>query len=309
MRRYLKEFLSDRRVIEVPRLKWWPILNLHHPHRAPGRKGKDYDKIWNRERNEGPLKTITRAAGREARPPPARTQRIVVDWAMRYANPAVAERLAALQAQGCDRILLVPLYPQYAARHHRHRLRPGVPRPDGDALAARGARRCRPTTRSRPTSRRSLPRFASTSPTLDFEPEALIASFHGMPQKYLEQRRPLSLPVPEDVAARAREAGLARRRAGTRRSSRSSATIPGCSPTPSTPWSASPSRASSAWHRLRPASPPTAWRRWRSSTWRTGPGFLENGGEQFAYIPCLNDSRLGVRVIESVVRRELAGWV
>ena len=68
MRRYLKEFLSDRRVIEVPRWKWWPILNLIILTVRPGRKGKDYAKIWNKERNEGPLKTITRVAGREAWP-------------------------------------------------------------------------------------------------------------------------------------------------------------------------------------------------------------------------------------------------
>src|SRR5262245_24985389 len=114
MRRYLKEFLSDRRVIEEPRLKWWLILNLIILTVRPGRKGKDYDKIWNRERNESPLKTVTRDQAERLAAALA-DERIVVDWAMRYGNPSVAERLAWLQAQGCDRILLVPLYPQYAA--------------------------------------------------------------------------------------------------------------------------------------------------------------------------------------------------
>ena len=113
MRRYLKEFLSDRRVIEVPRLIWWPILNLVILTSRPGRKGRDYDKIWNRERNEGPLKTITRAQS-ETLGAALAGERILVDWAMRYANPTVASRIAALKEQGCDRILLVPLYPQYA---------------------------------------------------------------------------------------------------------------------------------------------------------------------------------------------------
>src|SRR3989337_457178 len=67
MRRYLKEFLSDRRVIEVPRWKWWPILNLIILTARPGRKGKDYAAIWNTERNEGPLKTITRAQAEKLR--------------------------------------------------------------------------------------------------------------------------------------------------------------------------------------------------------------------------------------------------
>ena len=122
MRRYLDEFLSDRRVIETPRWLWWPILNLAILTRRPGAKGRDYDAIWNKERDEGPLKTFTAAQseklGRAARG--ARQARpIVVDWAMRYGKPSIAERLAALQAAGCDRILLVPLYPQYCAATRR----------------------------------------------------------------------------------------------------------------------------------------------------------------------------------------------
>ena len=116
MRRYLKEFLSDRRVIEVPRLLWWPILNLISLTVRPSRKGKDYDTIWNKERNESPLKTITRAQSEKlAERLKSVDDRIVVDWGMRYGNPSIASRMLALQEQGCDRVLLVPLYPQYAA--------------------------------------------------------------------------------------------------------------------------------------------------------------------------------------------------
>ena len=91
MRRYLKEFLSDQRVIEVPRWKWWPILNLIILTVRPGRKGKDYATIWNNERNEGPLKTITRSQAEKLRAALADEQRIVVDWAMRYANPTTEQ--------------------------------------------------------------------------------------------------------------------------------------------------------------------------------------------------------------------------
>lgn len=84
MRRYLKEFLSDRRVIETSRLIWWPVLNFIVLSTRPGRKGRDYDTIWNRERNEGPLKTITRAQAEKlaARLAPATAQagsRVIVD--------------------------------------------------------------------------------------------------------------------------------------------------------------------------------------------------------------------------------------
>src|SRR5262245_40856496 len=111
VRRYLKEFLSDRRVIEENRLKWWLVLNLIILSVRPGRKGRDYDKIWNRELNESPLMTITRAqAGKLAATLAPTSPAVIVDWAMRYGNPSIASRLAVLQGHGCDRILLVPLH-------------------------------------------------------------------------------------------------------------------------------------------------------------------------------------------------------
>src|ERR1700741_3106854 len=116
MRRYLKEFLSDRRVIEENRLKWWLVLNLIILTVRPGRKGRDYDKIWNRERDESPLKTITRAQSDKLDEMFEKiAKRVRVDWAMRYGNPSIRSRLEALSAQDCERILIVPLYPQYAA--------------------------------------------------------------------------------------------------------------------------------------------------------------------------------------------------
>ena len=109
MRRYLKEFLSDRRVIETPRLLWWPILNLIILSRRPQVKGRDYAAIWNNERNEGPLKTFTRASADKLGPALRASgfdpgQRCLIDWAMRYGSPAMGERLQAMQEQGCDRI-------------------------------------------------------------------------------------------------------------------------------------------------------------------------------------------------------------
>ena len=114
VRRYLKEFLSDRRVIEENRLKWWLVLNLIILTVRPGRKGRDYEKIWNKERNESPLKTITRSQSDKLDEIFDKVdKRIRVDWAMRYGNPSIASRLEALVAQNCERILVVPLYPQY----------------------------------------------------------------------------------------------------------------------------------------------------------------------------------------------------
>ena len=116
VRRYLKEFLSDPRVIEKTGWLWRFVLNWLILPLRPRRKARDYAKIWNSERNESPLKTITRSqAEKLAAIIEPLGKHIVVDWAMRYGNPSIASRLEALVARGCERILVMPLYPQYAA--------------------------------------------------------------------------------------------------------------------------------------------------------------------------------------------------
>ena len=309
MRRYLKEFLSDPRVIEVPRWKWWPILNLIILTVRPGRKGRDYAKIWNNERNEGPLKTITRAQA-EKLGAALGDERIVVDWAMRYANPSTAEPASrSCKAQGCDRILLVPLYPQYAGGHDGHGLRRGLPRADAHALAAGGAGGAALLRRSRLHRRARRPRSAPTSPRLDFEPEALIASFHGMPQTYLESGDPYHCQCQKTsrlLRETARLAGRAlahhlpvalRQRAVAAALHHRDGGAAGASP------------ASSAWRSSPPASPPTAWRRWRSSTWRTAPSSWPTAARGSPTSPASTTATPGMRVIEHIVRRELMGWI
>src|SRR6188508_44120 len=185
MRRYLKEFLSDRRVIEENRLKWWLVLNLIILSVRPGRKGRDYDKIWNRERDESPLRTITRAqAEKLSRMLEPVDGRITVDWAMRYGNPSIASRLDALQKGGCDRILVVPLYPQYAAAT--------------TATVADKAFDVLKTMRWQPAVRIAPPwhddpvyieaeaaSLEAELARLPFKPEVILASFHGVPKDYL----------------------------------------------------------------------------------------------------------------------------
>ena len=115
MRRYLREFLSDKRVIEWPRAAWYPILYGIVLNTRPKKSGHAYEQIWNHERNESPLRTFTRAQGEKLAIRMAEETEVVVDWAMRYGQPSIAERMDALIEQGCDRILCFPLYPQYAA--------------------------------------------------------------------------------------------------------------------------------------------------------------------------------------------------
>jgi ferrochelatase len=306
MRRYLQEFLSDRRVIEEPRLKWWPILHLIILTVRPHRKGRDYDKIWNRERGEGPLKTITREQADRLQAALA-DDRIVVDWAMRYANPAIAPRIAHLQAQGCDRILLVPLYPQYAAATTATAC--------DQAFRALMALRWQPAIRVAPAYFDEPIYIDAVAASmrdhlakLDFAPEALIVSFHGMPVKYAEQGDPYPGQCQETSRLVREKLGWPAERWHTTFQSRFG----------SDPW-------------LEPYTIETVERLAKSGTRRlamVSPGFaadcletleeldmenrrafLDSGGEQFAYIPCLNAGPLGMGVIEHIVRRELAGWI
>src|SRR5258708_28903665 len=115
VRVYLKEFLSEPRVIEDQGLIWKLVLNGIILGTRPARKARDYQKIWNTEKDESPIKTITRAQADKLAAAIADQDHVVVDWAMRYGNPSIASRIEALTAQGCDRLLVAALYPQYSA--------------------------------------------------------------------------------------------------------------------------------------------------------------------------------------------------
>src|SRR5205807_5484310 len=190
VRRYLREFLADKRVVEEEGLLWKIVLNGFILRFRPRRKGKDYDKIWNRERNESPLKTITRSqAEKLASILEPLGKHVVVDWAMRYGNPSIASRLAGLAEKGCDRILVVPLYPQYAAAT--------------TATVCDEVFRFLMKLRRQPSLRVAPPYYsdpvyieaiASTLETelrrLPVQPDVILASFHGMPKEYVDKGDP-----------------------------------------------------------------------------------------------------------------------
>src|SRR5579872_5473600 len=189
MRRYLKEFLSDPRVIEENRIKWWLILNLIILTVRPGRKGRDYEKIWNRERNESILKTITRGQAEKLATSFAGDARVLVDWAMRYGNPPIPARLDAMRRAGCDRILIVPLYPQYAAATSATVC--------DKAFEALAQMRWQPAVRVAPPYYDDPVYIEALAESLEaalaklpFKPEKILASFHGMPQDYARKGDP-----------------------------------------------------------------------------------------------------------------------
>ena len=307
MRRYLKEFLSDPRVIEENRVKWWLILNLIVLTFRPGRKGRDYDKIWNRERNESPLKTVTRSQAEKLGRAMSGDPRVLVDWAMRYGNPSIPSRLEAMQHAGCDRILVIPLYPQYAAATTAT-----VCDKVFDTLARM---RWQPSVRIAPPwfdDRVYIDALAASMQNalaeLPFTPDVVIASFHGMPEDYLRNGDPYYCQC-------AKTARLLREK--LRRDE-------------TTLMMTFQSRFGPAeW--LKPYTDETVRALAKKGVKNIAvvtPGFtsdcletleeiaMENahifkaaGGKNFAFIPCLNDSDDGMSVIRRVAVRELSGWI
>ncbi len=307
MRRYLKEFLSDRRVIEVPRLIWWPLLNGIILTTRPGRKGRDYDTIWNKQRNEGPLKTITRGQAEQLAAALSGHGNVIVDWAMRYANPTTESRIQALQSAGCERILLVPLYPHYAAATTATAC--------DQAFRALMKLRWQPAVRVAPQYCDDPVYIGAIAQSiadhvkgLAWKPDALIATFHGMPEKYLQKGDPYHCQC-------LKTSRLVRERLGW----------------PQDTWLTTfQSRfGNDPW--LQPYTDQTVERLAKSGVKKlvmVAPGFsadcletleeldvenreifMAHGGKDFSYVPALNDSPLGMRVIEAIVRRELSGWI
>jgi len=307
VRVYLKEFLSDPRVIEDQGLVWKLILNGIILRVRPARKARDYLKIWNVEKNESPLKTITRSQAEKLTAAIADRGRLVVDWAMRYGNPSIGERIAALAAQGCNRLLVVPLYPQYSAATSAtvcdevFRVLAG--------MRAQPILRVTPPYHIEPDYIEALAVSINTHLAgLPFQPEVIVASFHGMPKDYVEKGDPYQTHCVATTDALRKRLGLDADRLILTFQSRF---------------------GNAEW--LQPYTDKTVERLAKEGVRRIAvvtPGFsadcletLEeiaqenaeifrhNGGEQFSAIPCLNDSDGGMNVIRTLVLRELQGWI
>jgi protoporphyrin/coproporphyrin ferrochelatase len=308
VRRYLKEFLSDRRVIEENRLKWWLVLNLIILTVRPGRKGRDYDKIWNKERNESPLKTITRSqSDRLDEMMDKLDKRIRVDWAMRYGNPSIASRLEALVAQNCDRILIVPLYPQYAA--------------PTTATVCDEVFRVLTRMRFQPTIRIAAPYFAESAyidalaasinaalAKLAYKPDAIIASFHGMPEDYVAKGDPYMQQCTETTVLLRKKLKLDDERLIMTFQSRFG-TAEWIKPYTDATVKSLAERGMKNIAVVTPGFSADCLETLEEIAMENADIFRQAGGENFATIPCLNDTPGGMAVIRDVVARELKGWI
>jgi len=308
VRRYLKEFLTDPRVIENQGPLWRLVLNSVILRIRPRRKARDYAKIWNHERNESPLKTITRAqAEKLGHALAALEPRLVADWAMRYGNPSIASRLGELAAQGCERILVIPLYPQYCA---------ATTATVGDEVfRVLAGMRYQPALRIAPPYYNDpayIDALASSTSAalagLGFEPDVILASFHGIPKAFVDNGDPYYAQCIETMRLLREKLKLDEAKLLLTFQSRF---------------------GRAKW--LEPATDRTVKKLARSGVKSVAvitPGFsadcletleeiaVENahifkkqGGQNFAAIPCLNDSAPGMQVVSQLALRELKGWV
>jgi ferrochelatase len=307
IRRYLKEFLSDPRVIEGNRLKWWLILNLIILTVRPSRKGRDYDKIWNRKLNESPLKTITRAQSDKLATMLRADKRILMDWAMRYGNPSIPSRLAAMQAAGCDRILVAPLYPQYAAATTAtvcDKVFQSL-----ETMRWQPALRVAPAWFDDPVYIGALAASLKSSlAKLPFKPEVVLASFHGIPEDYLEKGDPYYCQCAKTARLLREKLGLGEDRLMLTFQSRfgraewlkpyTDATVKRLA-----------ERGVKNLAVITPGFAADCLETLEEIAMEIAAIFKATGGRNFAAVPCLNDSAQGLKVLRAVVMRELAGWV
>lgn len=307
VRRYLKEFLSDPRVIETPKWLWWPILNLVILSFRPQKSGHAYAQIWDKDKNESPLRVITRNQTEALAARLAGHDDIVVDFAMRYGNPSTQSVLEKMQAAGCQKILLVPLYPQYSATT--------TATANDKAFEALGKMRWQPAVRTAPAYFDD-PKYVETLgnsirdgvAALDFEPDLVITSYHGMPVEYLERGDPYHCQCFKTTRLVRDYLGWDKSKLMVTFQSRFGPTK-WLEPYTDVTLEALPGKGIKKVAILAPAFSADCIETLEEIAMQGKETFLEAGGERFAYIPCLNDSPGGMDMIEAMVRRELAGWV
>ncbi len=307
VRVYLKEFLSDARVIEDQGLLWKAILNGIILRVRPARKALDYKKIWNFEKDESPLKTITRSQAEKLNQAIAGHGHVVVDWAMRYGNPSIRARIDALAAQGCSRLLVVPLYPQYSAAT--------------SATVCDEVFRVLADMRAQPSLRVSPPYYDDPDyiealavsinahlATLPFKPELIVASFHGMPQKYVDAGDPYYEQCVATTEALRQRLELDASKLLLTFQSRFG-NDPWLQPYTDKTIEELAKQGTKSIAVITPGFAADCLETLEEIAQENAEIFRHNGGEQFSAIPCLNDSEPGMDVIRQLVLRELQGWI
>ncbi len=300
VRLYLREFLSDPRVIEIPQLVWQPILRGIILRTRPGKSARAYRQVWTEEGS--PLAAITsRQARALAR---AFGGGVIVDHAMRYGRPAIAGRIDALKAAGCERILIAPLYPQYCAAT--------TATANDEAFAHLRRMRWQPAVRTLPPYYDDPFYLAALKAAaeaelakLPFRPEAIVASFHGMPERTRELGDPYHSHCLKTASLLGEVLGRELVIAFQSRFGRAKWLEPATEKV----LAGLPGKGVAKLAILAPGFAADCLETLEELAIRGRDTFLAAGGTDFAYLPCLNDSAAGMAMLRRLIGRELEGWV
>lgn len=299
VRRYLAQFLSDKRVVEIPAIAWQPILRGIILRTRPRKSAEAYKLVWTEEGS--PLAAITRAQA--AALEGAFGEAVIVDHAMRYGQPGIAKKIDALMAQGCDRILLAPLYPQYCAAT--------TATANDAAFGHLATLRRQPAIRTLP-SYHDDPAYIGALKTsveeglagLDFAPQAILASFHGMPERTLHLGDPYHCHCLKTARLLSEALGRELQVAFQSRFGRAK----WLEPATDARVRALPGEGVTELAVLAPGFAADCLETLEELAMRGRETFLEAGGEKFAYLPCLNAEQHGMAMLRALIGRELEGW-
>lgn len=306
VRRYLKQFLSDRRVIELSPLLWQPILRGIILNVRPAKSARKYAYVWGDTNQPAPLVRFTQqqtAAVRSGFP-----DSIVVDYAMRYGNPAITVRLDYLMKDmGCDRILIVPLYPQYSAATTASVV-------DEVTLWLK-RQRWQPTVRflspyfEDPTYIGAVAESISSHlSALPWQPDIILASFHGMPKETLDKGDPYHCQAQKTARLVREKLGMAPDRFRITFQSRFG---PKAWLQPYTDGTVAELARQGVRHLaiVTPGFASDCLETLEEIQMEVAETFKQNGGTHFTYIPCLNDSPAGISLLQGLIKKELSGWI
>ncbi len=300
VRRYLAEFLSDRRVVELPRVLWKPLLHTVILNTRPRRSAKAYQKVWT-ERGS-PLAVITEDQAQALRE--RLGDAVMVSHAMRYGRPGIGYRLEEMKKAGCERIVLAPLYPQYCGATTASVV--------DDANAQLAKMRWQPAIRTMPAYHDDPLYIEAVAASvrghlaeLDFEPQALIASFHGMPRRTLELGDPYHCQCQKSARLIGEALGKPVFTAFQSRFGRAKWFEPATADL----LGALPQRDIKRIAIFAPGFATDCLETLEELAIEGKDLFHKAGGSDFAYLPCLNDSDTGMELLEALMRRELSGWV
>ncbi len=308
MRRYLNQFLSDKRVVDTPNWKWQPILQLVILTIRPKKSGRAYDSIWNNEADESPLLTITRAQTDKLRSMMAERygDDVVVDFCMRYGNPSVESKIMALKEQGCEKIVFFPLYPQYAA--------PTTATANDAAFRVLMKMNWQPSIRTVPAYFEN-PAYINALATsvrevFDGEtpPAKLVVSYHGVPERFRDEGDPYYCQCLKSTRLLQEALGWDSSKIDTAFQSKFGPTK-WVGPATVEHVAELAKAGTDNIAVIAPAFSADCIETLEEINEEIGDAFKEAGGKTFTYIPCLNDRDDHMNALAGIVETELKGWL